>query len=113
MKTTNSLQAKPNDIDTLFAKKMSDDKPRVTVPWWWIRNDKGRQSVSVTFASVAFMVTTLVYLAAAFEKIGSITFRSFDVGACVAYFLPALSLYFGRRLTDTKYSAKIDETHSG
>jgi hypothetical protein len=72
-------------------------------PWWWMRNDKGSQSVSVTFATVSFIVTTLVYLGAAFEKVGPFTFRPFDVSAAATYFIPVLSLYFGRRLTDAKY----------
>jgi hypothetical protein len=72
-------------------------------PWFWFRNEKGKKSVSVTFASISFFVTTLVYLASTVESLGSIQFRSFDSAACMAYFLPALSLYFGRRLTETKY----------
>lgn len=75
-----------------------------SIPWWWMRNDKGLQSVSVTFAAVSFIVTTLVYLGSAFEKIGSVTLRHFDVSAAMTYFIPAISLYFGRKLTDAKYS---------
>jgi len=109
---TNSIPPSSIMVEPM-AKKMLDqkntDKSSTSVPWWWIRNDKGRKSVSVTFATVAFVVTTVVYAAAAVESIGSVAFRPFDVGACIAYFLPALSLYFGRRLTDTKYSSKIDE----
>lgn len=77
------------------------------VPWWWMRNDKGTQSVSVTFASVSFLVTTLIYLGSAFEKAGPFTFRHFDVSAAMTYFIPALSLYFGRRLTDAKYQVNV------
>jgi len=95
-------------VDTFASRKLKPVDPDVekgnVVPWWWMRNDKGRKSVSVTFATMSFIVTTLVYLAATFEKIGPISFRAFDVGACMAYFLPALSLYFGRRLTDAKYA---------
>lgn len=80
------------------------------VPWWWMRNDKGVQSVSVTLASVSFFVTTFVYLASVFEKIGPVSFRTFDVAACMAYFVPSLSLYFGRRLTDIKYGTNKTET---
>lgn len=84
-----------------------EEKPQqLAIPKWWMTNDKGKRSVSVTFATVSFVITTMVYLAAAFEKIGPLTMRPFDVGACMAYFLPALSLYFGRRLTDTKYGVK-------
>jgi hypothetical protein len=75
-----------------------------SVPWWWMRNEKGSQSVSVTFAAVSFFVTTLVYLGSAFEKIGPVTFRHFDVSAAMTYFIPAISLYFGRKLTDAKYA---------
>lgn len=74
------------------------------VPWWWMKNDKGAQSVSVTFSAVSFVVTTLIYLGSAFEKIGPLTFRPFDVSAAMTYFIPALSLYFGRKLTDAKYN---------
>lgn len=100
--TLEPFMAKPVKIVENEEKKSAAAS---TVPWWWMRNDKGRKSVSVTFASISFLVTTLVYLAAAFEKLGSVSFRPFDVGACVAYFLPALSLYFGRRLTEAKYSS--------
>ena len=75
-----------------------------STPWWWMRNDKGLQSVSVTFATVSFMITTLVYLGSAFEKIGTVTFRHFDVSAAMTYFIPAISLYFGRKLTDAMYT---------
>lgn len=81
---------------------MSNDTKR-KVPWWWMRNDKGSQSVSVTFAAVSFIVTTLVYLGSAFEKIGPVVFRAFDVSAAATYFIPVLSLYFGRKFTDAKY----------
>ena len=86
------------------AKHDKDVKRGSKVPWWWMRNDKGTQSVSVTFASISFLVTTVIYLGSAFEKIGSVTLRPFDVSAAMAYFIPALSLYFGRRLTDAKYN---------
>jgi hypothetical protein len=75
-----------------------------SIPWWWMRNDKGSQSVSVTFATVSFMITTLIYLGSAFEKIGTVTFRHFDVSAAMIYFIPAISLYFGRKLTDAMYT---------
>jgi hypothetical protein len=95
-----------------MVKKMQEDKKPVQesqkkenkIPWWWMRNDKGMQSVSVTFSAVSFIVTTLIYLGSAFEKVGSITFRPFDVSAAMTYFIPVLSLYFGRRLTDAKYN---------
>lgn len=86
-------------------KQTTQLKPQVgsKIPWWWMRNDKGVSSVSVTFSAVSFIVTTVIYLGSAFEKIGPVTFRQFDVSAAMTYFIPALSLYFGRRLTDAKY----------
>lgn len=88
---------------------MSNDTKR-KVPWWWMRNDKGSQSVSVTFAAVSFIVTTLVYLGSAFEKIGPVVFRAFDVSAAATYFIPVLSLYFGRKFTDAKYQVPQQNT---
>ena len=79
-------------------------------PWWWMRNDKGKRSVSVTFATVSFFTTTLVYVASTFESFGSVTFRPFDSAACMAYFIPVLSLYFGRKLTDAKYNVTTDSS---
>lgn len=83
---------------------MSKIENKSKVPWWWMRNDKGKQSVSVTFSTVSFIVTTIIYMCSAFEKIGPVSFKSFDVSAAMTYFIPALSLYFGRRLTDAKYN---------
>lgn len=107
MRRNNSIP--PPTLEPFMSKSVkiveNEEKKSTTIPWWWMRNDKGRKSVSVTFATVSFLVTTLVYLVAVFEKMGPLSFRPFDVGACMAYFLPALSLYFGRRLTEAKYSS--------
>jgi hypothetical protein len=56
--------------------------------------------MSATFATVAFFVTTVAYIASIFEKIGPLTLRAFDSGACAAYLVPVLGLYFSRRFTD-------------
>jgi len=88
-----------------------EKKSETKVPWWWMRNDKGSQSVSVTFAAVSFVATTLVYLGSAFEKIGPFTLKAFDVSAAATYFIPVLSLYFGRKFTDAKY--QVPQQNSG
>jgi hypothetical protein len=81
--------------------------------WLWIRDTGGFPSVSVTLLVVAFVVTTLAFLASIFVSIGPLAFRAFDVAACSAYFVPILSLYFGRRWTDAKYPiAKAPEAVS-
>jgi hypothetical protein len=83
-------------------------KQRVEAPpspsWFWIKNSKGESSASVTFLTISFIVTTFSYIAATFEHIGPLTIRPFDAGACSAYFIPLLTLYFGRRWTDAKFS---------
>lgn len=82
-------------------------KPKSETPspsWFWVKNSKGEASASVTFLTIAFVVTTFAYVAAVFEKIGPLVVRPFDAGACGAYFIPLLTLYFGRRWTDAKFS---------
>lgn len=74
--------------------------------WFWMKNSKGEASASLTFMSIAFTVTTLLYVASAFESIGSISLRQFDVAAASVYFIPLLTLYFGRRFTDVVESKK-------
>lgn len=86
----------------------SPDAPDVTEvvkKWYWISDSKGYGSVTVTFATVAFWVTTFAYIASIFDSVGPIKFRQFDVAACAAYLTPTLTLYFGRRWTDAKFSS--------
>lgn len=78
------------------------DKPKKSTPWYWLRNDKGATSITATMVFVSFWVTTLAYLASAASKIGDLEIREFDVAACTAYFVPILTLYFGRKWTDAK-----------
>lgn len=75
---------------------------KVKPSWFWIKNSKGEASATVTFTTIAFVVTTLAYAASIFESIGPVSFRSFDAAACSAYFIPLLTLYFGRRWTEAK-----------
>ena len=79
-----------------------DAVEKVKPSWFWIRNSKGEASVSVTFLTIAFLATTASYVAAMFESIGPLVPRQFDAGACSAYFIPLLTLYFGRRWTEAK-----------
>lgn len=70
--------------------------------WVWIRATDGKPSMSATFATVAFVATTALYIATSFDKIGPFTMRPFDPTVCAAYLMPVLMLYFGRRATDAK-----------
>jgi hypothetical protein len=91
---------------------MSEDQTpieKLEVPkpsWFWIKNSNGEASVSVTLLTAAFVATTLSYVASMFDHIGPLTPRPFDSGACSAYFIPLLTLYFGRRWTDAKFSSE-------
>lgn len=81
----------------------TDDPTKVKDNWFWIRDSKGYGSVTVTFTTIAFVVTTLAYVLSIFEKIGPLAIRQFDVAACSAYFIPILTLYFGRKFTEAKF----------
>lgn len=80
------------------------DPVEVKSAWYWIKDSKGYGSVTVTFTTVAFWVTTVAYIMSMVEKIGPVTIRPFDVAATSTYFLPILCLYFGRKATEAKFA---------
>jgi hypothetical protein len=79
--------------------------PKITPKksWFWFTDTQGHQSVSLTFATISFAVTTLAYITSMVQNIGPVTFRNFDVGACGAYFGTVMALYFGRKFTEAKF----------
>ncbi len=81
------------------------EKPKAS--WFWMKDSDGHASASVTFAAIAFWVTTLSYLMSIVEKIGPLEIRPFDVAACSSYLIPILGLYFGRRWTMATTSSKL------
>jgi hypothetical protein len=88
---------------------MAEENSNVERPkpsWFWIKNSKGQASLSVTFLTVSFLVTTAAYVVSMFEEVGPLKLRPFDVGATSTYFIPLLTLYFGRRWTDAKFSGE-------
>ena len=79
----------------------TDNDPSTVKPaWYWIKDTRGFGSVTVTLVFISFWVTTLSYLMSIVDKIGPVSIRPFDVAACASYFIPILTLYFGRRWTD-------------
>lgn len=88
----------------------TEQNGRVKPAWYWIKDTRGYGSVTVTFATVAFWVTTLAYTLSIFEKLGPVQIRPFDTGACAAYFIPILTLYFGRKATEAKFNTNSDTT---
>lgn len=69
----------------------------------WIKNSKGLSSASLTFATLAFWITALAYVASIVTKVGPIEFRQFDPAACASFLVPCLALYFSRRHTEAKF----------
>jgi hypothetical protein len=86
-----------------------EKEERPTASWFWIKSSDGQASVSTTFLTIAFAATTLSYVTSMFDRIGPLTPRPFDTGACSAYFIPLLTLYFGRRWTNAKFSSESKE----
>lgn len=82
---------------------------RVEDSWLWIRDSKGYGSVTVTFVTIAFFVTTLAYILSIVEQLGPVAIRPFDVAACSAYFIPILTLYFGRKWTEARHGSNPKE----
>jgi hypothetical protein len=85
---------------------VESDPHAVAPAWYWIKDAAGHGSITATMVFVAFWVTTLSFVASIFDKIGPVSIRPFDVGACSAYFIPVLTLYFGRKFTDAKILGK-------
>lgn len=88
--------------ETKPAATDAPDETEVKPAWYWIKDSKGYGSVTVTFTTVAFWVTTVAYIMSMVEKVGPVSIRPFDVAACSAYFIPILTLYFGRKWTEAK-----------
>lgn len=76
------------------------ETPRAS--WIWIKDSAGYASVTVTFATVAFWLTTLAYLASIIDHIGPVKFHQFDVAAASSYMVPVMTLYFSRKWVDAK-----------
>lgn len=63
----------------------------------WLKGDDGKPSVSTSLVAVSFVVTTVAYALSIVEKVGPVSIRPFDIAACSSYFIPVLTLYFGRK----------------
>lgn len=94
-----------NQKDDSTTEISNSDPSQVKPAWYWIKDTKGYGSVTVTMVFVSFWITTLAYVFSIFEKLGPLQIRPFDVSACSSYFLPILTLYFGRKFTDAKFNS--------
>lgn len=99
---TSKKQLKKEDVPCVHGPDTDGDPSTVKPAWYWIKDTRGYGSVTVTMIFISFWVTTLSYLMSIVEKLGPLTVRPFDVAACSAYFIPILTLYFGRKWTETK-----------
>lgn len=97
--------------DTQVETDLKPETPKTS--WLWIKDSDGKASASVTLLTVSFWVTTLIYILSAVQKVGPLEFRPFDVGAAGSYFIPVLTLYFGRRWTDAKMGVSKPSTPAG
>jgi hypothetical protein len=90
-------------------KKSSEERKKHQVPWYILKDSRGQGSITVTLMLVSFWVTTIAYLLSLVGKIGDVEFREFDPAAASAYLIPILTLYFGRKWTDSKkeFSEKL------
>lgn len=88
---------------TQVSQTTGPDPTEVKPTWYWIKDAKGYGSVTVTMMFVAFWVTTLAYILSIVDKIGPVSIRPFDISATSTYFIPILTLYFGRKFTDAKF----------
>lgn len=98
------------EVEVKNVDEVKKEKSKKTTPWYWMRNDKGHASITATMVFISFWVTTLAYLASTVNKVGDLEIRSFDVAACTAYFVPILTLYFGRKWTDAKNPQRDDKS---
>jgi len=69
----------------------------------WMKDSAGYPSISVTMLAISFWATTFAYIVSIFSKIGPVEFKSFDSGACAAYFGLILGTYVARRATEAKW----------
>lgn len=81
-----------------------------TVPRFWLKDDKGRPSITATIVMIAFIVTTGAFVLSVIPPVTVLghvlAFKAFDVAACGAYLAPILALYGGRKWTDKHYDTK-------
>lgn len=79
------------------------------LPWYWLRDDSGRSSITATIVWIAFLCTTVVFVTSHLPTFAihgkELAFKAFDVAGCTAYLGPILMLYGGRKLTDRHYDS--------
>ena len=81
-------------------KKEKIKEPGIQVPL--LKQSNGKPSASFTMVFLAFNAVLLWLTLSIVEGVGPVKVRAFDSGQAMAFLIPLLSLYFGRRFTDSK-----------
>ena len=82
-------------------ENLSIEKPETAKLYrWLLRNSKGEASITMTMTVVSFVLVAVLYVLNAFESLGPVKLRPFDVNSTSVFFLPVLASYVGRRYTD-------------
>lgn len=99
------MENAPDAPATNTAVTESDPKPDVPrASWIWIKDTSGYPSVTVTFLTIAFWLTSVWFVLSMFSKVGPIVIRPFDPMAAGAYLGPIIAMYYGRKNSDLKYN---------
>lgn len=69
----------------------------------YIKDTNGKPSASLTLSMIAFILVALWFLISFINvKIGTWTPKPFNEASALAFLIPCLSLYWGRRFSDDK-----------
>jgi len=71
-------------------------------PWYLLRKADGEKSLSATVVLIPFWVIMILYTLSAFESLGPIKIREFNVEGAGMLLSMTLANYWGRRHTETK-----------
>lgn len=76
----------------------------------YIKDTNGKPSASLTLSVIAFILTSVWFLISFLHiKVGSWEPRQFNETAAIAFLIPCLSLYWGRRFSDNKQLQQLQQ----
>ena len=76
----------------------------------YIKDINGKPSASLTLSVIAFILTSVWFLISFLHiKVGSWEPRQFNETAAIAFLIPCLSLYWGRRFSDNKQLQQLQQ----
>lgn len=73
----------------------------------FLQDTNGKPSASLTLSVIAFAITSLWFLLSFLNiKIAGWSVKPFEEGPAIAFLIPCLSLYWGRRFSDSRAQGK-------